>query len=161
MGSTLNSAADPAKAVRRDLVRIDEIELSGATFVGLEALAADYRWVNRRKGERVQGLLGFPLFRHILMSIDYPESQLILTVGELEASSDHVVSYRSGTRTPHVPVEIGGHELWPLLDTGSPGTIALSREGSETHRDVGAPGPLGHGTDRELVVPRLPRHVAR
>ena len=156
-GTTLNSATDPSKAVRRDLVRVDEISFGGATFKNRTALAADYAWVNRKRGERVLGLLGFPLFRELLLSIDYPNSRVILTRGRLAARAKHVLSYRGGTKTPHVPITIGKTRVWALLDTGHTGTIMLPRRKLEGIR---VNGPLVRAGTGRTVNSSFPTYRA-
>ena len=114
VGSVWNSSAiDPTKRSRRDRVKIDELKVGGVTFRNLTAIGIDFSWVEKRKKDRVFGLLGFPLFRELLLSIDYPNSQIILTRGALDKKAAHVISYRGGDGTPRVPIKVGKTTLLP------------------------------------------------
>lgn len=109
----------------RRTVHVDEIELGGVKFEGLELLVGQYA-ERASGGEPVQGVLGFGLFADWLLTLDYPGGALELRHGELPAQGDaQVMEYTHARAIPAVKLRLGDLEFEADLDTGSMGGLML------------------------------------
>src|ERR1051326_8132692 len=75
---------DPAnpEAIAADLVRIDSLRIGPASFEGIEAASWDRSGL-RRDANPPRGVIGFALFRELLLTLDYPGAQVRLAHGTL------------------------------------------------------------------------------
>ncbi len=111
--------------VERDLVLIPELKFGGATFRNVRALVDDYSWVKTPEGGAIDGLLGYHLFRELLLEIDYPRKVVILQKGELSANDEHVVSHRALRDRPDFPLHIGKQRIIVGVDSGAASDLSL------------------------------------
>jgi hypothetical protein len=137
VGTTRNS--DGRNVMTRDLVRVDRLELGGAVFTDVRTMVDDYDWIGTRGGRKVQGLLGFELFRELLLTLDYPKSRIVLEAGALDGEDSHVMAYVSTTGSPDVQVVVGGVELLVGIDTGHDGSLMLHTRDAD---ELALAGPL-------------------
>jgi hypothetical protein len=134
------------------------IELGGAKFEDLEVLVYDCAPLSAHLGVRIDGVLGFPLFRETVLTLDYPGSRVIL-----QAASDRpllpgsTVAFDDSRKTPVIPVKIGDRTVVALIDSGSDAVLSLNPVGLEPRF---ASGPLEGGTVGTLGGER-PRRVGR
>lgn len=97
---------------------IDTLEVAGVEFYALKAaehalLASD---------GSCDGILGFPLFRGLLLTLDYPGRRLVLADGELDADGDTSVQpFRLKDSVPIADLTIGDLHVDALLDSGGAG----------------------------------------
>ena len=125
-----------------DIVGVDELRLSGVTFRNLEALVDDYESIPARGGS-LQGLLGFPLFRELLLTVDYPQQQVSLRRGELGADEAGVVPMLLGGGGPDVHVMIGDKRVKFGLDSGAGLAVRLHERDLETIAHYGEAPVIG------------------
>lgn len=128
VGSALNGDGSGRNDARKPLVAIDRLAFgngpdAGVLFEDVVALVDDYDWIGRGD-RRVHGLLGYPLFRDLLLSIDYARSEITLERGALTLDDPHVVAHHRPD-APDVDVTVGGVPVRVLLDTGSRGGLRL------------------------------------
>lgn len=90
-GTVLNS--DGQRAAERDIVRVEELRLGGATLAGLNAMVGDYDWIDRPDGQQVDGVLGFASFRDLLLTFDYPGNRLVLSREKLSPENTHTIPF--------------------------------------------------------------------
>jgi len=114
-GTTWNSGGDTTRP--RDLVRIDALGLGAAKFTHVRAMVDQYDWVDP-SGRKLHGLLGFQLFRELLLTIDYPGSQLVLEHGVLDADDPQALPMFLTAGSPDVFLELDGKSLLFGIDTG-------------------------------------------
>jgi len=136
--TTLNSDGS-GNTVERDIVTIDEIRLGGAVFEGTRALVDDYSWVKAPDGSAVRGLLGFELFKKLLLTIDYPESRIVLERGRLSRKSEDVIRYVDPRGVPDIAVEVGDTPLLVGIDSGGKVGLFLGRPQVEQLEIEGTP----------------------
>ena len=130
VGTALNS--DGRNVRSKDIVRIDQLDLGAAQFLGVTALVDDYDWIVREDGKKVSGLLGFTLFKELLLTFDYPGSKLILSRGELKPDAPHVIPYESTSGSPDIRVQVGEQEFLFGIDTGAKQALSLDRKDAES-----------------------------
>lgn len=118
--SVLNNDGSGRNPKRRGLYEVELLELGQARFSGLRAMSDDYAFLTPEGEEPVMGLLGFPLFREVLLSVDYPAGVIELTRGRLslEDSGGPVFRYGRYVGRPTLGVEVGGTRREFLVDTG-------------------------------------------
>ncbi len=134
------------------------IELGEAKFEDLEVLVYDCAPLSAHLGVKIDGVLGFPLFRDTVLTLDYPGSRVIL-----QAASDRpllpgsMVAFDDSRKTPVIPVKIGDRTVVALIDSGSDAVFSLNPVGLAPRF---ASGPLEGGTIGTLGGERT-RRVGR
>jgi len=116
---------DPSASARIDArkVLVEQLELGGVVLEGFHAAGMDG---NRFGGGGViRGVLGLPLFRDRLLTIDYAEKQLVLQEAELLADGEHVIPYTPDGGPPKVTLQAPGRACVVAIDTGSPASFSL------------------------------------
>lgn len=117
---------------RVDLVRIDSLRVGDATFRGLVAASVAMKRPPPAPDapppiER-QGILGFGLFQDVLLTIDYPNSQLVIRRGALDPAAPHTVPLLGNLDIARIPIEVDLVELQAHVDTGNMGGFTVSTE---------------------------------
>lgn len=135
------------------------IQLGDVRLKNTPALIYDCDELSAHFGRKIDGVLGFPLFRHMLLTLDYPRSRLILrSPDEAGALPGHTVRFNNDRRVPLIPVSLDGHPFIALVDTGSDGSLHLNPAGLHP-RFADGPRPGGIVStvtgDHPLEVGRL------
>lgn len=115
-------------------VTLRRLSLGDAQFDRVPALVYEFAEITAHFGVRIDGVLGFPLFRDTLLTLDYPQSRLLL------APVGSAASYRPGariafdttTKTPLIPITVDGQTLVALVDSGSDSGLNLNPVGLNT-----------------------------
>lgn len=122
-GADGRTATLPSVAVRR-------LELGEARFEDVQALVYDLSTLSAHLGVKIDGILGFPLFRDTLLTLDYPGSRVLLTpVGAPALTPGSSFTFNATSRVPLVPVQVGDRTLLVLIDSGSDGPFNLNPVG--------------------------------
>lgn len=107
-----------------EVVQIDRLTLGKAKFSGLDAIVD-----NVRANYHVDGLIGFGMFRDLLLTIDYPNSEIRMRTGALSAvDGKSVVDLKQFDGVPAVVVKAGEQYRFVSISTG-PRTIAMANVG--------------------------------
>jgi len=143
---------DPANphAIAADIVAIDSLRIGNATFGGVTAASWD-RSALRPGPNMPRGVVGLPVFRELLESIDFPNAALKLTRGHLGDSGD-VIRYRTLGGVPLIPLEVAGARFDAHLDTGSPGFLSIPEKDSSRVRFAEPLREVGRGRTVNSVV---------
>jgi hypothetical protein len=138
---------------------LKRLELGGAFFDDVPVLLYDFAAFSTHLGVKIDGLLGFPLFRELLLTLDYPASRVILrsarTVPLLPGSA---IAFDDARKTPVIHVGLGNRSLVTLIDSGSDAGFTLNPVGLEPHYAVDPRAGPTVGTvagDRAQEVARL------
>jgi hypothetical protein len=130
------SRALPATTVKR-------IELGDARFDDVPALVLDTEPVSLALGVKVDGILGFPLFRETVLTLDYPAAQVRLARPAVDhARPGTTIPFNNQRKTPFIPVRLGSASPLVLIDSGSDGPLSLNPVGLALHY-AAAPRPGG------------------
>jgi predicted aspartyl protease len=126
------NAAGGASREAVEITTIGELRLGGARFTGVPAFVTDM-------GEELDGVLGFPVFADLLLTLDGPGRRVILERGRLPAPEEdarclELVPGDLGHESPRVWGRIAGHRALILVDSGYTGALYLARN---------IPGELG------------------
>ena len=138
---------DPAnpEAISADQVWIDSLRIGSVRFDGITAASWD-RSDLRRDVNPPRGVIGFAVFRELLLTLDYPGAQLRLARGRLAAADgQNVLRYTDPNGIPVIPVQVSGATLAADLDTGSPGFLSIPARDTARVRFAGPLQIMGRG----------------
>ena len=109
-------------------VLLRRIELGRARFNHVPALIYDCLPLTGQLGVKIDGVLGFPLFRAAELTLDYPHGRVLLRppgfAGPPPAGSS--LSFNNASKTPLVSLRIGDRSFIALVDSGSDETLSLN-----------------------------------
>ena len=166
-GSPVPVAIDDALAEQLGGYAIGRLDLGGATFRDLQAAHrpaqesdAPAAALASSKSSLVEGVLGFPLFHDVLLTIDYAGGTVELQRGTLSSESDGVVPLVGPLETPQIPIQVGDRVYLARLDTGFADNVAFPLSAaSELHTEA-APAAVGRvQADGRLLDARSARLV--
>lgn len=125
-------------------VTVRRISVGEVRFDQVPALIYDFTELSDHFGERIDGVLGFPLFRQTVLTLDYPQSRILLTraAGSSTLQPGARISFDTTTKTPLIPIDLDGQTLVALVDSGSDGGLHLNPVGLTT-RFLHGPVPGG------------------
>ena len=113
----------PATTLRR-------IEIGAARFEDVPALIYDCAPLSTHLGVKIDGVLGFPLFREILLTLDYPGSRLLLQPAKTNALvPGTVIGFDDRSKVPLIQVRLGTRSFVALIDSGSDSAFSLNPVG--------------------------------
>lgn len=136
-------------------------QLGEAHFERVPAIVYDFSDLSAHLGLTIDGVIGFPLFRDTLLTLDYPASQLeiapnpVVAPPTVAAPRSSVLAYNREQPTPLIPVQMGNESFFALIDTGNDGGLALNPAGLNPRfvhgPRVGLIVSSLHGDNRQLV----------
>ena len=117
------------------------IELGGARFENVQALIYDCSALSAHLGVQIDGILGFPLFRETILTLDYPHSRVLLQ-NRIAAPllPGTPIAFNNDRKTPIIPLRLGNQTFVALIDSGSDVTLSLNPVGLDPVFSV-APRP--------------------
>lgn len=135
------------------------LNLGGVSFEDITVAIYDTAPLSSHLGVKIDGILGFPLFGHTLLTLDYPQSRIVLAPGDSVAKVPGTpIPYTTRNRTPIISVKIGEYDVSVLIDSGSDAALNL-HPGLRDIRYTQPPRPIAFvGTltgDHALQVTRL------
>lgn len=108
------------------------IKLGDALFHNVPVLVYDCAELSAHFGMKIDGIIGFPLFRDTIFTLDYPQSRLIISRRTAVVSiPGTTVKFNNEIRAPIIPVRIDGETFSALIDSGSDGALVLNPLGLE------------------------------
>jgi hypothetical protein len=111
------------------VANVAALKLGGATFEKFDAVVEDFKSLESIS-ERLDLVLARPVFRDVLLTIDYPRRRLIIERGALPSANgrDVLELKRDEDGALLIPVMIQNEQAWLTLDTGHTGDgLLLSR----------------------------------
>ena len=122
-GADGNITELPRSSLRR-------IELGDARFDDVDALVYDCAPLSAHLGLRIDGVLGFPLFRETLLTLDYPGQRVLLQPARnAPLVPGTVIGFDDARKTPLINVRVGERSLVALIDSGSDAFFTLNPVG--------------------------------
>jgi hypothetical protein len=108
-------------------VRVPVIALGTARFENVTALIYDCDGLSGQFGRKIDGILGFPLFRDTLLTLDYPAARLQLLPATTAPPLAGEIAPLLGDRgRPVIATRLGAQTLNVLLDSGADGMLHLN-----------------------------------
>ena len=101
-------------------VTLTRIELGSARFEYVPALVYDCADLTAQFGVKIDGILGFPLFRNAVLTLDYPHESIVLRrkLPE-EGVPGEAILFDNADKTPLIPIRLGDRQFAALIDSGS------------------------------------------
>jgi len=111
---------------------IAQIDLGDAHFEDVPVCIYDCSALSAHFGVKIDGILGYPLFRDTRLTLDYPQSRIILAPAKSTALVPGTALPSTSVQgLPYVPVKFGEQEISMLVDSGSDATLNLDPNGLE------------------------------
>ncbi len=149
-------------------VTLRKLWLGDTAFERVPALIYDLTELSNHLGVPLDGVIGFPVFRQSLVTLDYPGSRLVIAprpaapIAPRDGPTSSTLTYNQERGTPLIPVQMGNESFVALIDTGSDGTLSLNPAGLRP-QFVNGPRPgglVGSLTgDRQMFVGRLGQNI--
>lgn len=120
---------------------LKKFNLGGARFEDVQVLVYDCAELSAHLGVKIDGILGYPLFRDTRLTLDYPHDRVLLQPPDTTSlAAGTAISADDSNKTPVVHVQIGDRSLLVLLDSGSDATFSLNPVGLDA-KYAAAPRP--------------------
>jgi hypothetical protein len=108
-------------------VRLRRLALGAASFENITALVYDFDELTAHYGRKIDGLIGYTLFRDTVVTLDYPGAQLrLVPAATAPALPGNVIPLLGDPRRPVVVARLGDRSVGLLLDSGSDGALRLN-----------------------------------
>jgi hypothetical protein len=106
------------------------LDLADARFENVPVLIYDCAQLSAHLGVRIDGILGFPLFRETRLTLDYPHDRVLLQPANSTALTPGTpVPFDDSNKTPLISVGVGNRTMLVLIDSGSDATFSLNPVG--------------------------------
>lgn len=112
------------------------LTLGDSHFERVPALLFDFTDLSSHLGLTIDGIIGFPVFRNTLLTMDYPGSRLVIApypaaFAPLPKQTPQVstIAFNNQQSTPLIPVQMGNESFIVLIDSGSDGSLSLNPVG--------------------------------
>jgi len=107
-----------------------QIDFGDLRFDDVPALIYDCAPLSAHLGIKIDGVLGFPLFRETLLCLDYPHSRVtVQPAGASALIPGTTLQLDDSNKTPLIRLRLGDHTLIALLDSGSDAPFSLNPVG--------------------------------
>ena len=111
-------------------------KLGDASFERVPALIFDLADLSGHLGLAVDGIVGFPIFRNTLLTMDYPGARLIIAPYPLIVPPPpkptplvSTIAFNNEQGTPLIPIQMGNESFIVLIDSGSDGSLSVNPVG--------------------------------
>lgn len=122
--------------IELEAITLRKLTLGTASFERVPALVHDCAELSLHLGFPIDGIIGFPVFRHTLLTLDYPGQRLVIAPYPAQVPPAPRPSPRLSTipfnnqqSTPLIPIQMGNESFVVLIDTGSDGSLSLNPVG--------------------------------
>ncbi len=106
------------------------LELGEARFEDVQVLVHDFSEISNHLGVKIDGLLGFPLFRETVLTLDYPKSRLLLQPRHpAPLHPGVIIPFNNERRIPFITLALGDQNFTALIDSGSDAPLTLNLAG--------------------------------
>jgi hypothetical protein len=111
-------------------VTLRKIQLGSARFEDVPSLTYDCADLSAQLGVRIDGILGFPLFRNTVLTLDYPHERIVLRswIAD-EGAPGEAILFTNPDKTPLIAIRLGDREFDALIDSGSSQAIDINPAG--------------------------------
>ena len=150
-----DSTADTIPA--NSVLHLDTLDLGALELTGFDAVTLDLSDLSATFGVEIGGILGFPAFNDLLLTIDYGNNTVLISDETLDSNSADVIAMNLVDGHPYVDVKIGDSDVATMLDSGHAGSYSLPSDTPGISFEV---GPLPWFSSVDLSGPSS-RKIAR
>jgi len=119
-----------------EAIILRRLSLGDSHFERVPALVFDFTDLSGHLGLQIDGIIGFPLFRNTLLTMDYPGARLVIAPYPAafappprQTPRVSTIAFNNQQGTPLIPVQMGNESFVVLIDTGSDGSLSLNPVG--------------------------------
>jgi hypothetical protein len=113
-----------------------QLRIGASLFERVPALAYDFTDLSSHLGLQIDGIIGFPVFQHTLLTLDYLEKRLIIAPSVAayapppkQTPRVSTLTFGNQQGTPLIPIQMGNESFVALIDSGSDGSLSLNPAG--------------------------------
>jgi hypothetical protein len=123
------------REVELPAITLRHFRLGEAHFERVPAIIYDFSELSAHLGLSIDGVVGFPLFRDTLLTLDYPAARMeiapnpVVAPPPLRQPRTSVIAYNREQATPLISVQMDNESFFVLIDSGSDGGLALNPAG--------------------------------
>ena len=139
-------AGDPSGKNTREvhIYKIPEIKAGDATLHGVR-MFADSGVVPHDSKAYFDGVIGYAVFHDVLLTLDYPHKQVILTPGSMSSEElKSAIPYELEHGIPFLQVQVGKVKVGGHVDSGSDGALSIPAKFKPDLNIEGEPKLVGH-----------------
>lgn len=130
--------------IESDRVAIGRLEIGGAVFSGVDALAMSGTGVLGASSDAPRGIIGRSAFADCLFTVDYPRGLLLIEDGRLPpADGRSILAYALHDGTPEFTVVVAGTKYAAHIDSGGSSGITLPFDAQDALPLEGEPTVVG------------------
>lgn len=121
--------------VALESLTLKSLRLGDASFERVPALLYDFADLSGHLGLTLDGIIGFPLFRNTLLTLDYPGARLVIAPYPfippplLSSPQTATIAFNNEQNSPLIPIQMGNESFIVLIDSGSDGSLSLNPVG--------------------------------
>lgn len=122
--------------IELEAITLRRLTLGEAHFDRVDALIYDLAELSGHLGLSIDGIIGFPVFRNTLLTMDYPNARLIIAPYPAvfapppkQTPQVSTIAFNNQQGTPLIPVQMGNESFIVLVDSGSDGGLNLNPAG--------------------------------
>ena len=117
-------------------ITLRKLTLGEASFERVPALIYDFTDLSDHLGLQIDGIIGFPVFRNALLTMDYPKEHLVIAPYPFipppppkPSPRVSTIAFNNEQGTPLIPVQMGNESFIVLIDSGSDGSLSINPVG--------------------------------
>ncbi len=122
--------------IELEAITLRRLSLGDAHFDRVPALIFDFTELSAHLGLNIDGIIGFPVFRNTLLTLDYPGSRLIIAPYPAvfapppkQTPRVSTIAFNNQQGSPLIPVQMGNESFIVLIDSGSDGSLTINPTG--------------------------------
>lgn len=108
-------------------VRVRSLRAGPLELRDFDAVTIELTRVQAALGTRLDGILGYPAFSRLLLTLDYPARQVRVSPGELPDEDGKLIIPLTSWDRPNVEAVMAGRRRIFLLDSGKSGGVSVTR----------------------------------
>ena len=119
-----------------DAITLRQLTLGEASFERVPALIFDFTDLSSHLGLAIDGIIGFPVFRNTILTLDYPGEKLVIAPYPVIAPPPQkptprvsTIAFNNEQGTPLIPIQMGNESFIVLIDSGSDGSLSVNPVG--------------------------------
>jgi hypothetical protein len=116
-----------------EAITLSKLTLGESLFERVPALIFDFADLSGHLGLQIDGIVGFPVFRNTLLTLDYPGARMVIApypaaFAPLPKQTPRLstVAFNNQQGTPLIPIQMGNESFVVLIDSGSDGSLTLN-----------------------------------